>query len=79
MSGSRERAASTKKRSDKEPNRDACGKHPRDGFGGGGFTRKRARAIREKKEGGLHPLQYGPGIDTGSVTGAGTLARWRWW
>jgi hypothetical protein len=32
MSASSERAAFTEKRSDKEPNRGACGKHPEDGF-----------------------------------------------
>jgi hypothetical protein len=47
------------KRSNKEPNRGACGKHPEDGFGRGGFRRKRVRPIREEKEGGLHPVQYG--------------------
>jgi hypothetical protein len=67
MSTSRERASSTEKRSNKEPNRGACGKHPEDGFGGRGFAWKRVRPIREKKEGDLHPFAIRPGIDTGSV------------
>jgi hypothetical protein len=65
MSASSEPAASTDKRSDKEPNRGACGKHPEDGFRGGEFTWKRVRPIREKKEGGLHPLHYGSGLTQG--------------
>jgi hypothetical protein len=65
MNASRERAASTEKRSNKEPNRGACGKHPEDGFGGRGFAWKRVRPIREKKGGDLHPLRYGPGSTQG--------------
>ena len=75
MSASRERTASTEKRSDKEPNRGACGKHPEDGFRSGEFMRKRVRPIPEKKEGGLHPWRYGSGSTqvrdrAGSFTGA---------